>query len=155
MTDLLTSHTDMLDGFDQLNLSMVKRKLADVDEGKGWSPHYCDRVEMEYRRYLALSRHYPEAAVVPSSIVDTFWHAHILDTQAYAEDCQTIFGTFLHHYPYFGMRGPEDAQALGDAYDHTLELYEQHFGTPPEAFWARTGAARCPNCGRRCRKGDL
>lgn len=134
-----------------LDLSMVKLKLMDAEEGAGWGSKFCGRVEGEYRRYLALTRHYPEKPIVPSKIVDTFWHYHILDTQAYADDCDRIFGFFLHHYPYFGMRGPEDAQALGEAYDSTLELYRHHFGEPPTDLWARTGSARCPNCGNRCK----
>jgi hypothetical protein len=142
---------ELMAGMDALDLSMIKVKLADPEEGAGWSPDYCDRVEVEYRRYLALSRYYPERPIVPSKLIDTFWHAHILDTQAYAPDCDRVFGVFLHHYPYFGMRGPEDAQALGAAYDNTLELYEHHFGAPPEDLWARSGASRCPNCGNRCK----
>ncbi len=138
---------------DSIDFSMIKLKLMDPEEGAGWSAEQCERVEVEYRRYLALSRHYPEKAVVPSKIVDTFWHAHILDTQAYAPDCQAVFGFFLHHYPYFGMRGAADAQALGSAYDETLNLYERHFGIPPADLWARSGAARCPNCGVRCKNG--
>jgi hypothetical protein len=136
---------------EELDLGMIKTKLMDRNEGAGWSPERCAEVEVEYRRYLALSRAYPTRAIVPSRIVDTFWHYHILDTQAYAEDCQRIFGFFLHHYPYFGMRGLEDAQALGDAYDQTLEVYERNFGLAPTDIWARSGAARCPNCGNRCK----
>ena len=134
-----------------IDLSMVTLKLMDSEEGEGWSAEHCERIELEYRRYLALSREYPDKPIVPSRLVDKFWHFHILDTQAYAEDCDRAFGYFLHHYPYFGMRGEEDAQALGLAYDDTLALYEVHFGTPAEDIWAREGAARCPNCGRRCR----
>jgi hypothetical protein len=151
IVDHATSVSNLLHGFETLDLSMVKVKLADRDEGAGWSPNFCDRVELEYRRYLALSRQYPDRAIVPSKIVDTFWHAHILDTQAYAPDCQRLFGFFLHHFPYFGMRGPDDAQALGTAYDETLSLYEEKFGLPPADIWARSGAARCPNCGNRCK----
>lgn len=148
---LLAPDAHLVAGINSIDLSMVKTKLEDSDEGVGWSSEYCDRVEVEYRRYLALSRAYPQKAVVPSRIVDTFWHAHILDTQAYGRDCERTFGFFLHHYPYFGMRGREDAQALGDAYDETLNFYAFHFGPAPEDIWARSGAARCPNCGNRCK----
>lgn len=145
-----TNHV-MLSSIAAIDFTMVKMKLMDTEEGAGWTANYTDRVELEYRRYLALSRNYPDKAVVPSKVVDTFWHFHILDTQAYVDDCDKVFGYFLHHYPYFGMRGEQDAQALGSAYDETLALYEAHFGTAPEELWAREGASRCPNCGRRCR----
>jgi hypothetical protein len=47
-----------------------------------------------------------------AKIVDEIWHQHILDTHAYHRDCDAIFGSYLHHFPYFGMRGDADAQAL-------------------------------------------
>jgi hypothetical protein len=147
------TETDIVGDLAELDLSMITLKLMDPEEGKGWSREYCDQVALEYRRFLALTRTYPDRAVVPSKIVDSFWHGHILDTQAYLRDCDRFFGFFLHHFPYFGMRGPEDAQALGSAYDNTLVLYERHFGPPSTDLWARTGAARCPNCGSRCKKG--
>ena len=138
-------------GIATIDLGMVKLKLMDKEEGENWTADQCERIELEYRRYLSLSRRYPDKPIVPSRLVDTFWHFHILDTLAYVDDCGKAFGYFLHHYPYFGMRGEKDAQALGTAYDETLELYKSHFGPPPEDIWVREGASRCPNCGRRCR----
>jgi hypothetical protein len=110
-----------------LDLSMIKRKLQDPEEGVGWTATECDDVEVEYRRYLALKRAYAEQEIVPNQPVDKFWHYHILDTQKYAEDCQRLFGYFLHHYPYFGMNGAEDEQALADAFEETTALYVAHF----------------------------
>lgn len=43
-------------------------------------------------RLLALRLAYPEVDIVPCRLVDEMWHRHILDTQAYAEDCERIFG---------------------------------------------------------------
>lgn len=134
---------------ESLDLSMIAMKLSDEHEGVGWSEDKCERVAFEYRRFLALTRMYPDKAIVPSTTVDQFWHAHILDTKAYAEDCDRLFGKFLHHFPYFGIRGDQDARDLQTAYDETLELYEHHWGPPDEALWPREGAARCPKCGRR------
>lgn len=149
------AHEITMEDLDQLDLSMISQKLMDSEEGEGWTANQCEVVANEYRRFLALTRAYEHRSIVPSRIVDKFWHAHILDTQAYASDCEQLFGFFLHHFPYFGMRGPQDAQALGDAYDETLALYERHFGPAPADLWARTGASRCPNCGERCRPKTL
>lgn len=60
--------------------------------------------------------------------MDTIWHYHILDTRAYAKDCQSVFGEFFHHYPYFGMRGKEDEENLEKSFYKTCELYETRFG---------------------------
>lgn len=123
-----------------LDLSMVKLKLQDVEEGMGWTTAEADTAEEEYKKFLALKRAYPEIDVVPNQIVDRFWHQHILDTRKYAEDCEVIFGDFLHHFPYFGMRDEEDAQNLKDAFEVTCRIYERHFG---EDYASMDGRARC------------
>ena len=65
---------------------------------------------------------------MPSKLVDKFWHLHILDTEKYIEDCRHCFGSILHHFPYFGMRGDQDAANLQSAYGKTFVLYQQAFG---------------------------
>jgi len=136
----------LTDRIDDLDLRMIKLKLMDAEEGEGWSAELADLVEGEYRRFLALTRAYPELAIVPSGRVDEFWHGHILDTQKYGPDCERVFGFFLHHFPYFGMRGAEDAQNLTASWKRTLDLYRRHFGDPPPGMW--DSGTRCPKCGR-------
>jgi hypothetical protein len=137
---------DRLDGV--LDLGNVRAKLADPEEGKGYGRDRLDLMEVEYRKFLAMHLAHPDSEVVPCKIVDEMWHQHILDTIAYREDCDAIFGQFLDHFPYFGMRGEEDAQALADAYGDTLETYERDFGTPPDGTWISADAAKCSrtNC---------
>ena len=129
----------------QLDLTMVRLKLADPEEGKGATPAELDLMEQEYRRFLALHLAYPDAEIVPCKLVDHIWHQHILDTAAYRNDCDRIFGRFLDHFPYFGMRGEQDAQDLADAYVLTLVRYRAAFGEPPAGTWISTAAdtARC------------
>jgi hypothetical protein len=100
-------------------------------------------MEIEYRRFLALHLAYPGADIVPCKLVDQIWHQHILDTRAYTRDCDAVFGEFLHHFPYFGMNGPEDAQALHDAYAWTLARYREAFGEPGPDTWISRDAAKC------------
>jgi hypothetical protein len=129
---------------DLLDLGNVKMKLADSDEGPGLNPDFIELMEGEYRKFLALQLLYPEADIVPCKVVDEMWHRHILDTAAYREDCEAIFGRFLDHFPYFGMRGEEDAQALHDAYAGTLDRYREAFGEPPVDTWITVDASsRC------------
>ena len=131
-----------------MDLEPLMVKAMDKEEGHGWSLDYAQRVANEYKRYLTLCLLHPHAAVVPSSEVDEFWHLHILDTQKYAEDCQKYLGFFLHHFPYFGMRGEQDKSNLQIAWQQSLRLYEQTFGEAPDAhIWLKS--KRCPNCGRR------
>src|ERR1700719_1228582 len=107
-TSLALCPTDALERLAMtLDLSNVRLKLADPEEGLGASADQLDLMEQEYRRFLALHLAHPEAEIVPSKIVDQIWHQHILDTYAYHEDCERIFGFYLHHFPYFGMRGED------------------------------------------------
>src|SRR4029077_20001089 len=75
---------------------------------------------------------HPGETLAPCKPVDNFWHGHILDTHMYAEDCDRVFGRFLHHFPYFGMRGDEDAANLARAAETTQRLYREQFGYGPE-----------------------
>jgi hypothetical protein len=71
---------------------------------------------------------FPGGTIAPVVDVDEFWHYHILNTRKYAADCQEIFGYFLHHFPYAGMRGEDDEKALARAGDWTRQMYEETFG---------------------------
>jgi hypothetical protein len=126
-----------------VDLANVRRKLADSEEGKGHDATTLDSMEAEYRRYLALKLAFPDADIVPCKIVDEMWHQHILDTMAYATDCEALFGYFLHHYPYFGMRDEAEAQQLVDAYADTIERYIAAFGEPPSDTWTSADSSRC------------
>jgi hypothetical protein len=129
---------------DLLDLSDVRMKLADSDEGPGLDRAQIDLMEQEYRRFLAMQLMHPGAVIVPCQIVDEMWHRHILDTAAYRKDCVSVFGRFLDHYPYFGMRNETEAQELLDAYTDTLDLYRDAFGEPPAGSWVADGdVARC------------
>ncbi len=128
----------------QLDFTMLKRKLI---EECGWTSEFCEEVESLYRKFLALNVRYPDQKICPTGPIDTFWHAHILDTRAYARDCQVIFGDYLHHFPYFGMRGPDDQAALEEAFRESVEMFIVHFGIDPTAgdSLARScSSQRCP-----------
>ena len=63
--------------------------------------------------------------------MDEFWHMHILDTKAYREDWEKIFGRFIDHFPYFGIYGNEDRTNLLDSFQETKAMYLEVFGTEP------------------------
>lgn len=129
-----------------IDLEMVKTKLQDADEGLGWSVEQCESAEIEYKRYLNLCLVFGKG-IVPNKIMDNMWHYHILDTRAYVKDCDNVFGHYLHHYPYFGMRGEEDAQNLKNSFDETKIKYEQMFNEP----MVRDEHMKCWNdCQNRC-----
>jgi hypothetical protein len=111
-----------------LDLDMIKVKLMHKESGEGWSQEYADAVEFEYRRFLYLAKKFPNEQTAPFFDVDVFWHYHILDTMKYATDCEAVFGYFLHHFPYVGLRGEEDPETNHRAGERMRELYEQTYG---------------------------
>jgi hypothetical protein len=145
----------IIEAIEALDLGPIKFKLMDPEEGEGWTREFVEHMETQYRRYLTLVAKYPREAIAPGKDVDRFWHAHILDTRKYIEDCERVFGFYLHHFPYFGMRGADDAAALAKAGERTRELYEAEFGAEPgradsafcsvaaEAFCSAAGEAFC------------
>lgn len=123
----------------ELDLDPIKVKLMHVQSGEGWSLAKTEAVEREYRRFLILMKMYPNEPTAPLEDVDTFWHYHILDTMKYAADCESVFGYFLHHFPYVGMRGEEDAADLVRIGARMQELYESTF----QESYAAAAAAFC------------
>ena len=95
-----------------LDLGPIMYKLMHPDKGTGWTKERAVSVADRYKQFLFLNLKYPESQIVPDHDVDDFWHAHILDTMKYSEDCEKIFGYFLHHFPYLVLRGKEDAEKL-------------------------------------------
>ena len=128
----------------ELDLEPILVKLS-KDEPH-WSLDHACRVEKEYRRFLLLCKLEPKQTIVPSKAVDTMWHAHILDTAKYREDCERYFGRFLDHFPYLGMRGEEDQKIWVSAGLETLSLYETIFKKAAGSLWV--GSQKCnPSCG--------
>ena len=109
-------------------MDAIKVKLMHRESGEGWSLEKANAVEFEYRRFLILMKQFPQEETAPLMDVDTFWHYHILDTLKYAADCEQIFGYFLHHFPYIGLRGEDDEAAHHRVGERMKQLYEQTFG---------------------------
>ena len=99
---------EVISAIQALDLESVKLRVMDAELGEGWTRNYAENVEAAYKRYLTMQVKYPDDAedILLSKDVDEFWHTHILQTIKYSEDCQTIFGNFLHHNPHVGEISP-------------------------------------------------
>lgn len=116
---------------DELDLEPIAFKLVHPEPGEtGVSIERADELIVKYRRFLKLCVMYPTKSIVPSQEFDPVWHAHILDTAKYADDCERVFGYFLHHFPYLGTRGEQDKADWQESFRETQALYQQHFGEP-------------------------
>ena len=126
-----------------LDLEPIKFSLSQREDGPNWSLNKAETLEIWYRRFLYLSSIYNEKVLVPSKDIDMFWHTHILDTQKYISDCENLFGRYIHHFPYFGMRGEEDRNHLKKAFYETEELFLLHFSESPVSVGISDCGALC------------
>ena len=82
----------------------------------GWPLEKIDEALFYYRCFLQAILDSPDTPVVPSKEIDEVWHQHILDTEKYMTDCQEVFGRYVHHFPYSGLRGEEDARIQAERF---------------------------------------
>jgi len=102
-----------------LDLEPIAFKAC-MDEG--WEIEKVDRITLDYRCFLQAVRNAPDELLAPSKDVDLFWHHHILDTRKYIEDCQNLFGKYIHHFPYSGIRGDKDALEQDERFQRSQRL---------------------------------
>jgi hypothetical protein len=114
---------------DEISLEAIAFKLMHPEPGqRGLSAAQADDDIVLYRCFLKLGVLCPATAIVPTVRIDRVWHAHILDTAKYRADCDRVFGRFLDHFPYAGLRGEEDERAWRASFAETCRLFMEHFG---------------------------
>src|SRR2546427_762611 len=125
-----------------LDLESVKVRAMDPELGEGWTREYAEGIERGYRTYLTMLAKYPDHAedILLSKDVDEFWHTHILQTIKYTEDCEAVFGKYLHHAPHVGEVTSADKEKRIAFAEKTRHLYQREFGDEQDsnAAWAGT-----------------
>jgi hypothetical protein len=113
-----------------LDLESVKLRVTDPKLGEGWTRAYADSIEVAYRNYLTMLVKYQDDAedILLSEDVDEFWHTHILQTIKYTDDCEAVFGKYLHHTPHVGEVTAADRERRKMQAETTRRLYENEFG---------------------------
>jgi Glycine-rich domain-containing protein-like len=101
---------------ENLDLNPIKYKLM---KEKDWTIERANEVEPQYKAFLFLIGSSAEAEFVPTFDIDEMWHTHILDTRKYMTDCALYFGAYIHHYPYLGMKDPDDRSRAEDLFAAT------------------------------------
>jgi len=141
----------VLAAIEALDLEPIRMRVMDAEFGEGWTREHADSVERGYRNYLRMLVKHPEdlEEIVVSKEVDEFWHMHILHTMKYTEDCEKVFGTYLHHNPQSRERTVEDAGKRSASIERTRRLYQGEFGAGerqsriPAGVLKTDGAAYC------------
>jgi hypothetical protein len=121
-----------------LNLSAIDAAVAPQ------LPPYLSATDLrdEYLRFLALAAASPGQRIVPSELVDLYWHTHLY-LGSYASDCEAALGGVIGHDGGFGI---DDRGALEEAAASTLSLYLRVFGSPSPLVWGVAAAAACSSC---------
>lgn len=100
----------------------------------GWKRKAALQTCVYYRNFLFLNKKYRQQVhpniLPPSEDVDEFWHYHILDTKKYITDCEMIFGSYFHHYPYLILDHQINKKELNNTFELTQKLHIQEFGEP-------------------------
>lgn len=125
---------------DTWDFSLMRIKMQEPSHA-GWNLERIDTAIEDYRRYMAITKALGGYQLVPNGEIDRIWHEHILDTRQYAADCTELFGGFLHHYPYFGMRNESDSSNWQSASSLSQNFWQRIFG---ESLYDESAAMKCP-----------
>ncbi len=109
----------------RLNLTAI---MARVQKEQGWTAAEATEAELWYRRFLQLSLERgskPFYAITEQA--DHVWHAHILFTRKYRQDCERIFGGYLDHTP--ADKGPDSLSQ--ERQRQAAALYFKEFAVEP------------------------
>ena len=128
---------EVISAIHALDLESVKARLMDEELGEGWTREYADSIEQAYKTYLTMLVKYQDHAesIMLAKDVDEFWHTHILQTLKYSDDCQRVFGAYLHHNPHVGPRTAAVLAEREALAEKTRRLYEREFENAAAA-WA-------------------
>ncbi|MES2614080.1 MAG: hypothetical protein V4591_01555 [Bdellovibrionota bacterium] len=118
LTDV-DSAKEYLDSFDFMP---IIRKMVIYE---GWRLKDAIKTCDMYKKYILLiKKHGAKYNLTPSKEIDIFLHHHILHSEAYIDMCNKIFdGSYLHHYPYFGIDGKSTVEDLRQNFLKTQKLF--------------------------------
>jgi hypothetical protein len=115
------------------SIASLKYKLM---KDNGWDSSEHMEAEGEYIRFLTLKVMHPELSLAPTELIDIMWHAHILNTEAYHNDCNIMFGKYLHHVPHL-------EEGASDENTNSFENMKRLFPLVFQREMVVSEAARC------------
>ncbi len=133
--------TEALATTQKWNFELAIQKLVESNP-KQWDFVRAEKAVLDYQRYMAVTKALGGVQLVPNGDIDEIWHMHILDTRAYMQDCDVLFGEYLHHYPYFGMLGEENQQQWFDVQSQSEQFWQHLFNEP--LYRNDSVAQKCP-----------
>ncbi|HEY9755982.1 MAG TPA: hypothetical protein V6C97_12520 [Oculatellaceae cyanobacterium] len=109
--------------------------LHTLIEHTGWSRPFAIKAIDEYKRFMILRSLDVHRELIPSMIVDSVWHLHLLYTVNYQQFCRSVLDVdFIHHEPSKG--NVKEEQERVRRYHETLTAYAAVFSIPaPSSHW--------------------
>lgn len=108
------ANTKVSDRIDEIELHPV---WVYVQQKLKWPTARVEAAVKDYREYLRACLQNRRGGNTPTPDVDEVWHAHILHTKKYAEDCKNALGFFLHHDPFTVRSTGMNCTDCGDGCD--------------------------------------
>jgi len=147
----MVKFTNAMEIIKEWDFSLAVRKLQEPSYGS-WTEKRALKAVEDYKRYLAITKTLNGYQLVPNGDLDEVWHLHLLDTRRYVDDCYTLFGGFLHHYPYYGMLDEENKQNWLDNQEFSSDLWNKLFS---ETLYSESSEAmKCPQACPCVSKGE-
>ena len=122
--------------------------VEQVRSERGWSASAAEQYRRAYIAFLSDT----DTRRRPNAAVDAIWHAHILWTRRYRQDCEALVGHFVDHEPDPLVRGrctapeqPDDIAASRASCTAPLEAPPKP--QPPPSEFERQRAADCTPSG--------
>ncbi|MFJ2648514.1 glycine-rich domain-containing protein [Streptomyces sp. NPDC087420] len=122
-------------------VSNTRAKFPELADGT------ADRGIGQMLAFLAAGAH-SDAPLSPSPLVDDFWHAFLLHTQAYQDFCTGTIGTFVHHQPGFLDKEKHGGGKALRA--RTVEAIVAAGFMIDMEFWPELDLADCSQCHANC-----
>ncbi|MGC5400570.1 glycine-rich domain-containing protein [Streptomyces sp. DT20] len=91
---------------------------------------------------------YSDTPLSPSPLIDDFWHAFLLHTQAYQNFCSGTIGKFVHHQP--GFLDKEEHGGGKALRARTVDAIVTAGFVIDMAFWPELDLADCSQCHANC-----
>lgn len=120
---------ERLDALNCEDLLSVVRFTHKKMKKRGETPVLTEAEAVEaLRQYYALPiLEFPRQQFAISSVVDEYWHWHVLDTRGWRDFCNRVYGCMMHHVP-LDPDDHVDFTRVRDLYNETRRLLVEHFG---------------------------
>ncbi len=128
--DLSPFQQEKIGIIDDTDFSKVAKKVA---HDHGFDERYVERGILALKQYYAIAVLDPLNMHAVSTEVDPFWHTHILFTEDYAEFCQKLVGTYVHHTP-LDEDDSAEVERIKRLYAWTLQSFDEVFERDREFF---------------------